>query len=253
MQSTLGIENDCETLSDREKRLTAMLRKYRKMDGDIRALERKMKGIGLLDEPRITMRAPEKDLMPALEEAKKKGYIEYSTGEREMAAAIRKNIGQAEFAEMDDEGRVKLTWVSSVRAARAIERVSEFVSNNDDYSRLQDAHKLLTERLSYEAHIHLTDSEKVAEKRLEERERAKQQHDALIERRDLIRDVLRDIDELNHEWYLILWHRYVLGSSVLVTCRIAAREGEELTRDEYLLSRKRALHQFDAWTSGLLD
>ncbi|GMA59679.1 hypothetical protein NZD89_09095 [Alicyclobacillus fastidiosus] len=80
---------------------------------------------------------------------------------------------------------------------------------------------------------------------------AKAEHERLVRLKRTVSLTLEDMREYHHEWYLILWHKYVMDEHWKALCKVAARNGIALTDEEYRLARKKALHQFDKWAVGL--
>lgn len=79
----------------------------------------------------------------------------------------------------------------------------------------------------------------------------KQQIFLLERRKQIISAALKDMEHNYHEWYLILWNKYVEGRTESEVCSMTLRNGLPLTRKEYRLSRKQALIKFDALAVGL--
>lgn len=241
-QIQMELDIAAEDFSEREKRLIQHLRDYRTIDADIRAQQRLAEGFGLLSEPRITPAAPERDYLPMVKHMK----LKRTQSEIEIAATVERHINPSNFGN---------GYASALRVARELR--GTFSDDPEEDARLQDAYALLTERHRETFdEPKLTDTEQVAERRIEERERAQERLELLEFRKNTIAGALADMSDFHREWYLILWHKYVMGVPYNEVCQMILRKGKNgespLTPDEYRLSRKKALQQFDKWTPGLV-
>ncbi|GMA64738.1 hypothetical protein NZD89_05120 [Alicyclobacillus fastidiosus] len=227
-----SFELEAVYFSDRERFLIERLREFRTIDVEIAIQERKMRGIGLIHEPRITPKGPEEDYL---------AYhlpSELTEHQQETKAIIERHVRPEEFR--------------YIYASRA--RVAKCLSNGETDDPIERAQLRSIGRKLYrgdEDRIELTDTERVADLRLAERAEAEQVYEMLKERKEIISFALEEMKRWYHEWYLILWHKYVMDQHWKEVCRIAARNGVALTDEEYRLARKKALHQFDKWAVGL--
>ncbi|MCL6445788.1 MAG: hypothetical protein K6T83_20460 [Alicyclobacillus sp.] len=243
--SLTQIEDDTETLSERNKFLIKRLREFRTIEADIRVQERLMRGVGLLHEPRITSAPPVVDRMQEL------ATIELSPREKELVDTLRRYVSLADFAKYDeDTGRITLTYASAERVTRALKRLDDRHIDPADRDRLQAVQGLLARHIG-EEYVHLTDTEKVADIRLKERAKAEAKYRVLCERRDIIAEALAMMERWRPRWHALLWHRYVMDESRDKVCILLARDGVPLTLKEYRGEREKALRQFDKWTQGL--
>lgn len=240
MQQTvnqLTLDIAVEEFSEREKRLIQHLKDFRTIDADIRAQQRLVDGIGLINEPRITPAGPERDYLPYAKHIN----IKRTQAEIEIAATVERHV---------NPGNVK-GYATAGRVSRILRET--FSDDKEEDMRLQDAYGLLTERHRETFdEPKLTDTEQVADRRLQERERAAVRLDGLLRVKKIVGGALTDMQEFHEEWYKILWFRYVQGEYWVDVCRIAARKGNALTKDEYIRARTKAIHRFDELTPGLI-
>lgn len=241
MQQQMDLDIAVETFSERERRLIEKLREFRTIDVDIEANRRLVNGIGLINEPRITPKAPERDYLPML----KYINVKRTQAEMEIAATVERYVNPSNFG---------ARYATASRVARRLRET--FSDDPEEDMRLQDAYRILTDRPEHFDDVRLTDTERTADRRLEERARAEMRLNELLWQKDIISYALDQMKQWYHEWYLILWHRYVMGEPYNKVCQMITRKGENgesgLTPDEYRLARKKALHQFDKWTPGLV-
>lgn len=262
IQSSLDLDD--ERYSKREEWLIERLREFRTIDAYIRTAKRLSDGIGLTHEPNITMRPEARDYMPILNEVARRlqegdsavialaSHIGYLPNDRErvMIDATRKYVDHKDFVVFDKQSnRFKFVWASSHRVVRSLRKAEE-IEDKDERQGVDDAIKLLSEREGDED-VHLTPTERLAMLRLAERDAAQSIYELLEERKRIIGETLADMDKFYHEWYLILWHKYVLDEHWKRVCEIAARREMALTPDEYLWSRKKAIRQFEKLSVGL--
>lgn len=226
-------ELGAEHFSDRERFLIQRLREFRTIDVEIAIQERKMRGIGLIHEPRITPKGPEADYLRYL------GHLpnELTEQQHEDKTIIERHLSSGEFH----------MYASRARVAKRLQDIK-----TDDI-----AERVTLRRIGRRLYrgdgdvIELTDTERVADLRLAEREEAEREYEALTERKAIISFALEEMKRWYHESYIILWHRYVLQQHWQEVCRLASRSGVPLTEKEYRNARSKALHQFDDWANGL--
>lgn len=229
----ITLDLDVESFSKREKLIVQRLKEYRTMDADIRLQERLSCGIGLKHQPSASAKPPERDYLPMLSHLPS----EISGEEQEVAATVARYISKDEFR-----------YASSIRVAGRLRNT--FVDDVEEDNKLQIAFETLAQKPTDE-YLHLTDTERLASLREEEIENARGMLKLLMGRKETICFSLEEIAQWYPEWHAILWHKYVMGKSWIVVCEIAARGGIPLTPEEYRLSRRKALKQFDKWAPSL--
>ncbi|MFB5192669.1 hypothetical protein [Alicyclobacillus fastidiosus] len=227
---------DVESFSDREELIIHRLREFYTIDRDIRVAQEWARGDNLPYEPTVTASAPrdddpivrrilQQDVLPAMAQ--------------EVVNSVKSYVSPDEFH-----------YAASYRVMRHLERIEPM--NCDDEAHINIVLKLLRERYGdQEEYLELTETEKLAIKReayiLEARERLP----ILLERKRIIGQVMEDLKTYFPEWWTILHYKYVLRKHWKTVCHKAARDGVDLTKDEYILARRKALLQFDKWAVGL--
>ena len=262
IQTSLDI--DAESYTAREEWIKKRLAEYRTIDAYIRTAKRLADGIGLVHEPNITMRPEARDYMPILNDVARRlqegdsavialaAHIGYMPTDRErvMIDATRKYVDHKDFVVYDaTSNRFRFVWASSHRVVRSLQKAEE-IEDTAERQAVDDAIKLLSERVG-EEDVPLTPTERLAMLRLAERDAAQQIYELLTERKRIISETLADMDNFFHEWYLILWHKYVMDEHWRHVCELAGRDGTPLTTDEYRWSRKKAIREFDKLSGGL--
>lgn len=240
------LDIDVETLTRREKFIIKRLREYRTIDADIKVQERLMRGIGLLNEPRITA-AP----------LSKQDYMRYlcrvgvklTDDEKEIVDAMKRYINPLDFVTyFDRTKRVRFNYATAARVANKLK--TTFADDKGDDERLQAAFEILSQEPD-ETFLHLTDTEQVVDRRLSEREEAEERYNILVERKEIIQQALALMQQYEHEGYIILWHRYVMDEHWIKVRELAARNGVPLSEREYRNARGKALTKFGKWAHGL--
>jgi len=228
------LDIDVETFSDREKIITKRLREYRTIDRDIRAQQRIVSGAMTRCLPSLSPAPVPEDDIDILASLRTQ---EMTDGFRSMVQAVSKNV---------DMKNAK--YANRHRVARRL----RYTYSNDEKEdqALQYAYAILTERIDDEP-VKLTGPEAFAQCRIGEVADAKEELVRLERVRDIIKTTLDDMQTYEHEWWTILWHKYVMREHWRRVCELAARNGSPLTTDEYRWSRRKALNKFNEWAVGL--
>ncbi|MFB5189055.1 hypothetical protein [Alicyclobacillus fastidiosus] len=234
MSEQMTLDIDAESFTVRERLIIQRLHEYRTIDRDIRQQERIISGELTRCNICTSFSGPSEDDPAVLAALRTQ---EMSEGFHYIAQSVGKAVDMSDRRYAD-------TYTVAVRLERA--RSEDPV----EAQALRDGHAMLTER-HREDPVHLTGPERYAECRMKEVAEARAEHERLVMLKRTVSLTLEDMNEYHHEWYLILWHKYVMDEHWKEVCRIAARDGVALTDEEYRLARKKALYQFDKWAVGL--
>lgn len=234
-QETLNIE--AESFSEREKFLVQRLREHYTIDRDIREAEQYARGDNLPYEPSVTAAAPRDD-DPIVKRILQHQVLK--EGAREVVSTV-----QAYVSADDIPGHAA--------AFRVVSKLKDVVAATPkERDEIQSVIGLLTERrVKDEEAIPMTETERLSIIREVYIEQARSDLPMLKERRRIVQQALDDLERYYPEWWTILHWRYVRRKRVKNVCELAARDGQPLSDDEYLYSRKQALQQFDKWAVGL--
>ncbi|WAH38602.1 hypothetical protein [Alicyclobacillus dauci] len=233
-QETFDLE--VESFSDREKLIIRRLREFYTIDRDIREAEEWARGDNLPFEPSITASAPRDD-DPIV-----RRILQHDV----LPPEAQKVVNSVQTYVSPDEFHYAATY----RVTRRLERIEPVTWEHEEH--IEMVLKLLKERYGEpEEYLELTETERLAIKREAYIMDARERLPILRERKRIIKQAMDDLEMYYPEWWTILHYKYVLRKHWKTVCKVAARDGVPLTDEEYRLSRKKALHQFDKWAVGL--
>lgn len=234
-QKTLDIE--VESFSEREKFLIRRLREHYTIDRDIREAEAHANGDDLPFEPSVTASAP-KDDDPTVKRVLRHQVLQQ--GAMDTVNTVQTHVQSGDI----------VGYAASYRVVARLKTVQAITPKEQD--EIQSVIGLLTERrVTDEEPIPMTETERLAILRWDMIAKARVELPVLLQRRRVVQTALDDMERYYPEWWTILYWRYVRKKRMKHVCELAARDGEPLSEDEYLYSRKQALQQFDKWAKGL--
>lgn len=234
-QSHLNIE--VEAFSEREKFLVQRLREHYTIERDIREAEEHARGDNLPFEPSVTAAAPRDDDQIVKRILRQQVLRE---GAREVVSTVQAYVTADDIQGHAAAFRV-VSKLKSVVAATPKER-----------DEIESVIGLLTEhRVKDEEAIPMTETERLMILRWDMIADARMNLPILQARKRIVQQALDDLERYYPEWWTILYFKYVLGKREKEVMQLAARDGVDLTPQEYRTSRRDALRQFDKWAVGL--